>query len=143
MEIKLENLMEPWTNICIFPDGKIFYGESSHDMIIYNTAREHKEYNTIWEEIKNWQNKLEKDSVKFWGYDGVVLGLDFSIRHNIVRVYGLDGYRKRLLLCDETTNSLTKEQILTLYEIKDGFNISTRCVIERWYNYEVAENEIK
>ena len=36
------NILKEETNIIIFPDGQLFYGDISHDMLIYNTVREHE-----------------------------------------------------------------------------------------------------
>lgn len=48
------NLLKEETNIIIFPDGQLFYGDISHDMLIYNTVREHDEYSDILYEIEDW-----------------------------------------------------------------------------------------
>jgi hypothetical protein len=46
------NILKEETNIVIFPDGQLFYGDISHDMLIYNTVREHDEYSDILYEIE-------------------------------------------------------------------------------------------
>jgi hypothetical protein len=48
------NLLKEETNIIIFPDGQLFYGDISHDMLIYNTVREYNEYSDILYEIEDW-----------------------------------------------------------------------------------------
>lgn len=56
--IDLDRLKEE-TNIILFPDGQLFYGDISHDMLIYNTVREHDEYSDILYEIEDWINSFD------------------------------------------------------------------------------------
>ena len=62
------NILKEETNIIIFPDGQLFYGDISHDMLIYNTVREHDEYSDILYEIENWIKRFEDSDASCWGY---------------------------------------------------------------------------
>lgn len=129
------NLLKEETNIIIFPDGQLFYGDISHDMLIYNTAREHDEYSDILYEIEEWMKRFEDSDTSCWGYSGLILGHDFAIRHNIVKIYGVDTFRTSFLLCAETTHNLTPAQVEVLFEIKDLFSNMDQNNIIREYNY--------
>jgi hypothetical protein len=63
------------------------------------------------------------------------LGHDFAIRHNIVKIYGVDTFRTSFLLCAETTHNLTTAQLKVLFEIKDLFSNMDQNNIIREYNY--------
>lgn len=138
--IDLDRLKEE-TNIIIFPDGQLFYGDISHDMLIYNTVREHDEYSAILYEIEEWMRRFEDSDTSCWGYCGIILGHDFSMRHNIVKIYGIDTFRTDFLLCTETTNNLTKAQVDVLFQIKDLFSNMDQNNIKREYNnfYNMGE----
>ena len=129
------NILKEETNIIIFPDGQLFYGDISHDMLIYNTVREHDEYADILYEIENWIKRFEDSDTSCWGYSGLILGHDFSMRHNIVKIYGVDTFRTNFLLCAETANNLTKAQLEVLFQIKDLFSNMDQNNILREYNY--------
>ena len=129
------NTLKEETNIIIFPDGQLFYGDISHDMLIYNTVREHDEYSDILYEIENWIKRFEDSDASCWGYSGLILGHDFSMRHNIVKIYGVDTFRTNFLLCAETANNLTKAQLEVLFQIKDLFSNMDQNNILREYNY--------
>ena len=128
------NLLKEETNIIIFPDGQLFYGDISHDMLIYNTVREHHEYDDILYEIENWIKSFDDSDTSCWGYCRIILGHDFAIRHNIVKIYGVDTFRTSFLLCAETANNLTKAQLDVLFEIKDLFSNMDKNNIIREYN---------
>lgn len=138
--IDLDRLKEE-TNIIIFPDGQLFYGDISHDMLIYNTVREHDEYSDILYEIEEWMRRFEDSDTSCWGYSGLILGHDFSMRHNIVKIYGIDTFRTDFLLCAETANNLTKAQVEVLFQIKDLFSNMDQNNIKREYNnfYNMGE----
>lgn len=138
--IDLDRLKEE-TNIIIFPDGQLFYGDISHDMLIYNTVREHDEYSDILYEIEEWMRCFEDSDTSCWGYSGLILGHDFSMRHNIVKIYGIDTFRTDFLLCAETANNLTKAQVDVLFQIKDLFSNMDQNNIKREYNnfYNIGE----
>lgn len=138
--IDLDRLKEE-TNIIIFPDGQLFYGDISHDMLIYNTVREHDEYSDILYEIEDWMRHFEDSDTSCWGYSGLILGHDFSMRHNIVKIYGIDTFRTDFLLCAETANNLTKAQVDVLFQIKDLFSNMDQNNIKREYNnfYNIGE----
>lgn len=138
--IDLDRLKEE-TNIIIFPDGQLFYGDISHDMLIYNTVREHDEYSDILYEIEEWMRRFEDSDTSCWGYSGLILGHDFSMRHNIVKIYGIDTFRTDFLLCAETANNLTKAQVDVLFQIKDLFSNMDQNNIKREYNnfYNIGE----
>lgn len=127
------DLLKEETNIIIFPDGQLFYGDISHDMLIYNTVREHCEYDNILDEIEDWIKGFEDSDASCWGYCGLILGHDFAIRHNIVKIYGVDTFRTSFLLCAETANNLTKAQIEVLFQIKELFSNMDQNNIEREY----------
>ena len=129
------NTLKEETNIIIFPDGQLFYGDISHDMLIYNTVREHDEYSDILYEIENWIKRFEDSDASCWGYSGLILGHDFSMRHNIVKIYGVDTFRTNFLLCAETANNLTKAQLEVLFQIKDILSNMDQNNILREYNY--------
>jgi hypothetical protein len=129
------DILKEETNIIIFPDGQLFYGDISHDMLIYNTAREHDEYSDILYEIEDWIKGFDDTDASCWGYCGIILGHDFAIRHNIVKIYGLDTFRTSFLLCAETAHNLTKAQLDVLFEIKDLFSNMDQNNIIREYNY--------
>lgn len=129
------NILKDETNIIIFPDGNLFFGDISHDMLIYNTVREHYEYDDILYEIEDWIRRFEDSDTSCWGYCGIILGHDFAIRHNIVKIYGVDTFRSHYLLCSETANNLTSAQIKTLCQIKELFGDIDQRRIEREYNY--------
>lgn len=128
------NKLKEETNIIIFPDGQLFYGDISHDMLIYNTVREHCEYDDILYEIEDWIRSFEDSDTNCWGYCGIILGHDFAIRHNIVKIYGIDTFRTDFLLCAETINNLTKAQVEVLFQIKELFSNMDQNNIEREYN---------
>ena len=117
--------------LIIFPDGRLFVGDISHDMLIFNVVREHSEYDDIWYEIKAWIERFEGSDASCWGYNGIILGHDFAMRHNIVKIYGVDTFRSQYLLCSETANNLTPAQIKTLYQIKELFGNMDQRRIER------------
>jgi hypothetical protein len=135
------NRLKEETNIIIFPDGQLFYGDISHDMLIYNTVREHAEYSDILYEIEEWMRRFEDSDTSCWGYSGLILGHDFSMRHNIVKIYGIDTFRTDFLLCAETANNLTKAQVDVLFQIKDLFSNMDQNNIKREYNnfYNIGE----
>lgn len=135
------NKLKEETNIIIFPDGQLFYGDISHDMLIYNTVREHDEYSDILYEIEEWMRRFEDSDTSCWGYSGLILGHDFSMRHNIVKIYGIDTFRTDFLLCAETANNLTKAQVEVLFQIKDLFSNMDQNNIKREYNnfYNMGE----
>lgn len=133
-KITLDDLREE-TNIIIFPDGQLFYGDISHDMLIYNTVREHCEYDDILSEIEDWIKGFEDSDTSCWGYSGLILGHNFSIKHNIIKIYGVDTFRDHFLLCSETIDNLTKAQINRLYDIKDLFGNMDQRMIEREFKY--------
>jgi hypothetical protein len=135
------NILKEETNIIIFPDGQLFYGDISHDMLIYNTVREHAEYSDILYEIEEWMRRFEDSDTSCWGYSGLILGHDFSMRHNIVKIYGIDTFRTDFLLCVETANNLTKAQVDVLFQIKDLFSNMDQNNIKREYNnfYNIGE----
>ena len=135
------NILKEETNIIIFPDGQLFYGDISHDMLIYNTVREHDEYSDILYEIEEWLRRFEDSDTSCWGYSGLILGHDFSMRHNIVKIYGIDTFRTDFLLCAETANNLTKAQVDVLFQIKDLFSNMDQNNIKREYNnfYNIGE----
>jgi hypothetical protein len=135
------NILKEETNIIIFPDGQLFYGDISHDMLIYNTVREHAEYSDILYEIEEWMRRFEDSDTSCWGYSGLILGHDFSMRHNIVKIYGIDTFRTDFLLCAETANNLTKAQVDVLFQIKDLFSNMDQNNIKREYNnfYNIGE----
>lgn len=135
------NKLKEETNIIIFPDGQLFYGDISHDMLIYNTVREHDEYSDILYEIEEWMRRFEDSDTSCWGYSGLILGHDFSMRHNIVKIYGIDTFRTDFLLCAETANNLTKAQVEVLFQIKDLFSNMDQNNIRREYNnfYNIGE----
>ena len=135
------DILKEETNIIIFPDGQLFYGDISHDMLIYNTVREHDEYSDILYEIEEWMRRFEDSDTSCWGYCGIILGHDFSMRHNIVKIYGIDTFRTDFLLCAETANNLTKAQVEVLFQIKDLFSNMDQNNIKREYNnfYNIGE----
>ena len=63
------------------------------------------------------------------------------MRHNIVKIYGIDTFRADFLLCAETTNNLTKAQVEVLFQIKDLFSNMDQNNIKREYNnfYNIGE----
>lgn len=63
------------------------------------------------------------------------------MRHNIVKIYGIDTFRTDFLLCTETTNNLTKAQVDVLFQIKDLFSNMDQNNIKREYNnfYNMGE----
>lgn len=128
------NKLKEETNIIIFSDGQLFYGDISHDMLIYNTVREHCEYDDILYEIEDWIRSFEDSDTNCWSYCGIILGHDFAIRHNIVKIYGVDTFRTDFLLCAETINNLTKAQVEVLFQIKELFSNMDQNNIEREYN---------
>ena len=109
-------------------------------MLIYNTVREHDEYSDILYEIEDWIKSFEDSDVSCWGYCGIILGHDFSMKHNIVKIYGVDTFRTSFLLCAETANSLTKAQLEVLYQIKELFSNMDQRMIEREFKY-LKENK--